>query len=169
MNRHPMERQRTNRWNFALYIGVFAGLIWGGLKIIEYYFHFTTLPIGFLIEPFFLHSYVNTWQGMVTGWLAFILFSVVASLLYSVMLSQAKSAWIGIGYGAVWWGIIFLLIGPVTGMMNWIAFIDLNTILSDFCLFVLWGLFIGYSISFEFTDHRVSEPLKNASSEPERA
>jgi len=33
------------------------------------------------------------------------------------------------------------------------------------CLFVLWGMFIGYSIALEFTDDRIREPFrKNAHS-----
>ncbi|UUZ79584.1 YqhR family membrane protein [Paenibacillus sp. P26] len=151
---------RTNRWDFAMYIGFFAGLIWGGIKIIEHYFHFTTLSPGFLIEPFFKHSFLSTWQGMLTGWLFFILFSIVASLLYTVLLAKARGPWFGIGYGIFWWAMFFLLIGPITGMTHWLLYMDLNTILTDACLFVLWGLFIGYSVSFEFNDESAGDTPK---------
>ncbi|MFC6228364.1 YqhR family membrane protein [Paenibacillus allorhizosphaerae] len=154
------EKPHTNKWNFAVYIGFFAGFIWGGIKMIENYFHLTSLSPGFLIEPFFLHHYLMTAHGYIMGWLAYIVMSVIAALLYAVFLAKAKGPWVGIVYGLVWWGVIFLLIGPVSGMTNWIGIMDWNTIITELCLFVVWGLFIGYSISFEFTDERIREPYK---------
>ncbi|MCZ8516748.1 YqhR family membrane protein [Paenibacillus filicis] len=148
----------TTKWRFAVNVGFFAGLLWGGVKIVEHYFHFTTLSPGFLIEPFYLHSFLSTWQGMLAGWLAFIVFSIVSALIYSVLLAKARGPWCGIWYGLAWWAVIFLILGPVTGTTKWIAYMDLNTVLTDLCLFLLWGLFIGYSITFEFTDERVREP-----------
>lgn len=162
-------KPRTNQWRFALYVGVAAGLLWGGLKLVEQYFHFTRLSPGFLIEPFFKHAYLSTWQGMAVGWLAFIVFSVIASLLYAAFLAKARGPWFGIGYGLLWWGLIFLLLGPISGMTSWIAYMELNTVITDACLFLLWGLFIGYSISFEFTDERVREPVEPAGNHPEPA
>ncbi|MCZ8520667.1 MULTISPECIES: YqhR family membrane protein [Paenibacillus] len=157
-NRHH-KKHHTNKWFFAAYIGFFAGLIWGGLKLLEHYFHFTSLMPGFLIEPFFLHSFLMTWTGLLIGWGAFIGMSVAASLLYALVLAKFRGPWLGVAYGLAWWAAIFLLIGPITGMTEWILYMDLNTILTDASLFAVWGLFIGYSIAFEFTDERAREPI----------
>lgn len=159
-------KPRTNKWLFSLYLGFSAGLLWGGLKIVQYYFHFTSLSPAFLIEPFYKHSYLVTWQGVLLGWGVYILLSIAAALLYALLFAKAKGPWYGLGYGLAWWGILFLLIGPLSGMMNWIAFLDWNTILTDSSLFLLWGLFIGYSISFEFTDERIREPFGNRRNQP---
>jgi hypothetical protein len=153
---------KTNRWVFALYIGFFAGFIWGAFKIVEYFFKFTSLVPGFLIEPYFKHSFLMTWKGYLVGWASFILFSIIASFVYMVALAKWKGPWIGIIYGIAWWCVIYLGIGPLTGMMNWIYYLDWNTILTDFCLFVLWGLFIGYSIALEYTNEREREPEPTA-------
>ncbi|WP_159882204.1 YqhR family membrane protein [Paenibacillus puerhi] len=158
MSRSHGKPVRTGKWSFALYIGFFAGLVWGGIKIIQNYFHFTSLPPGFMLEPFFLHKFLLSQAGFWIGWAVFTLFSVIASLLYALILAKAKGPWYGLGYGIMWWIVIFLFIGPITGMTKWIAYMELNTVITEFCLFVLWGLFIGYSISFEFTDERSREP-----------
>jgi uncharacterized membrane protein YagU involved in acid resistance len=152
------KKTNTNRWFFALYIGFYAGLIWGAVKIIENYFHFTTIVPGFLVEPFFKHEFLMSWQGVLTGWAFFIVFSVIAAFVYMIVLSKVKGPWMGILYGAAWWGLLYLLIGPLAGMMYWVNKLDWNTIITDFCLFLLWGLFIGYTISLEFTDERNREP-----------
>lgn len=158
---------RTNRWKFSVYIGLWAGIIWGAVKIMEHFFKFTSLPPGFLVEPFFKRSFLLTWKGYMVGWGMFILFSIVAALLYTLLLSKVPGPWAGVGYGAMWWMLIFLLIGPVTGMMNWIAYMDWNTIITEICLFLVWGLFIGYSIALEFNDERIREPFAQNSHEPQ--
>jgi len=143
---------------FALYIGFFAGLIWGLVRWIFDFFDFTKVLPGFLIEPFFPKDFMHSWVGHITGIGAFILMSIVASLLYAVFLSKKEGPWPGILYGMIWWVFVYVLIGPVIGMLPWIRTLDLNSILSDACVFTLWGVFIGYSIGLEFTDVRNYEP-----------
>jgi uncharacterized membrane protein YagU involved in acid resistance len=120
-----------------------------------------------MVEAFFKKSFLASWQGYMLGWVVFICFSIVASLLYAWLLVKVVGPWMGLGYGFTWWAAIFLLIGPVTGMMNWIAYLDWNTILSEACLFLLWGLFIGYSIGFEFNNERAREPFEKRRQSPQ--
>ena len=152
------DSEQTGVWTFALQIGFFAGLIWGAVKVAEVYFRFTKIPANFMAKPFLAPSFMNTTAGFWMGWLTFIVFSVIAALLYAALFRKVAGHWAGLAYGAVWWALIYLLVGPSTGMMKWIYRYDWNTILTDSCLFLLWGLFIGYSISFEFTDEREREP-----------
>jgi len=152
------KKSGTNPYLFSLYIGFFAGLIWGGLKLVEYLMKFTTIVPGFLLNPFVRLSYLKTWQGLIVGWLSFILFSMIAALLYGWLMRKMSGPWYGFGYGVFWWGVLYLLIGPFTGMVPSVTKMDVNTFFTDVCLFVLWGLFIGYSISMEFTDERNREP-----------
>ncbi|MEK3723856.1 YqhR family membrane protein [Paenibacillus sp. FSL H8-0034] len=167
MEKEQAAARSSNKWFFSLYIGFYAGLIWGAVKMAESLFHFSNLSPGFMVEPFFKSSFLVTWQGYLLGWCVFIVFSIAASMLYALIFAKSAGPWAGLGYGAIWWGLIFLLIGPITGMMNWIAYLDLKTILTELCLFILWGLFIGYSIAFEFNDEREREPFKNGGSNPQ--
>lgn len=161
------ETGKRSKWTFAVFIGFFAGLLWGAVKVMEHYFHFTSLPPGFLVEPFFKKSFLLTWQGYLVGWAVFIIFSIAAALLYTLILAKAVGPWVGVGFGLAVWAVIFLLIGPITGMMNWIAFMDWNTILTEACLFMLWGMFIGFSIAFEFNDESVREPFQSRAPRPQ--
>jgi hypothetical protein len=161
MNEMTQTTKHTNRFKYALSLGCYAGLIWGAVKIGFYYLGFTKVIPGFLAEPFYKHSQLASWSGHFIGWLYFIVFSVLASFLYMLLLSKVRGPWLGILYGWVWWSIIYLFVGPLTGMMKWIGQLDWNSIIVDACLFTLWGLFIGYSMAVEFTDDRLSEPLNN--------
>lgn len=153
---------RTGVWSYALQIGIFAGLIWGAVKAAAHYFHFTKVPAAFMAKPFIAPGSFDTAAGFWMGWLTFILFSIAAALLYAALFRKVKGYFAGLVYGAAWWALIVLLVGPSTGMTKWIYRYDANTIITDFCFFLVWGLFIGYSISFEFTDEREREPTEPA-------
>lgn len=153
-------QERTSVIAFAIQIGFFAGLIWGAVKAIEAYFRFTQIPAEFMAKPFFAASFMKTNAGFWMGWLIFIVFSILAALLYALLLRKTSGHWMGLLYGAAWWTLLYVLVGPSTRMMAWLWEQDWNTIITDACLFLVWGLFIGYSISFEFTDERDREPNK---------
>ncbi|BFH61666.1 YqhR family membrane protein [Paenibacillus azoreducens] len=150
----------TNPLIFAVEIGFFAGFIWGGVHWLFYVLHFTKVTPGFLGEPFLRHSFLESGLGQLAGWLLFIALSVIASIIYVFLFRKIKGPWPGIIYGIVWWCVIFALAGPSLGMVEPLNRIGWNTIVSEFCLFLLWGLFIGYTIAFEFTDERKREPEK---------
>lgn len=150
-------KKYTNPWFFALYIGFFAGVIWGFVKIAAYYFRFTTVIPGFLVEPFYKHDFLLTGGGILVGWIYFILFSILGSFVYMLLLGKLKGPVPGILYGIGWWMVLYYIVGPGTGMFAPVTRIGWDTIIADFCLFLLWGLFIGFSTAFEFTEETGTE------------
>ncbi|RAV01000.1 YqhR family membrane protein [Paenibacillus sp. YN15] len=153
----PKSRKTTKPWLFSLYIGFFAGILWGALKLLQFAMKYTDVVPGFLLEPFYLHSFLLTWQGILLGYASLIVLSLAAALLYGLVLRKLRGPWPGIIYGLAWWAGLYLLVGPLTGMVPAITQMDINSLVTDMCLFAVWGLFIGYSISFEFTDERSRE------------
>lgn len=151
---------RTKKMLFFLIIGFFAGVFWGGVKLIEFGLKFTELTPGMIIEPFFKHAFLVTWLGLAVGWAAFIVFSIIAAEVYGLAFCKVKGPWLGLVYGVVWWIVIYWIIGPWVEWVQKPRLLNWNTIISDFCLFLLWGLFIGYSIAMEFTDEETREPQK---------
>lgn len=148
----------TNRWLYAAQIGLFAGLIWGCVRWMFYNMKFTTELPSFLMEPFFRHDFLVSYWGVSIGIAGFILFSILASMLYMVLLGKMRGPWPGVFYGIIWWALVFLAVGPLLGMTGKVNAAGWNTFFSELCIFTLWGLFIGYSIAFEFTDEASREP-----------
>lgn len=60
--------------------------------------------------------------------------------------------WMGIIYGGLLWLVTFFLIQPLFPYTKQIMELSLDTIISTICLFVLYGTFIGYSISYDYYD-----------------
>lgn len=142
------------RWRYAVYIGFFAGLIWGLIGWTLYYFKFSSVLPAFLLEPFFRKSFMHSWSGHSAGLAAFIIYSIVAALLYTIILIKLRGPWPGVVFGLVCWGITFLWIGPFAGMLPPFRKLSMETHVTEACRFLLWGVFIGYSISLEFHDER---------------
>ena len=148
--------QHTNPWFFALELGFFAGIIWGGARWLMYVLHFTKVIPGFLAEPFFKHDFLVTPAGYLLGYLSFIAFSVIVSLFYVLIFRKLKGPWPGMIYGILWWSAVFLA-GSWQFLMQPPFKLPWNSVISEFCLFLLWGLFIGYTAAIEYTDERKRE------------
>lgn len=155
-NTANQRRPKTNPVSFALETGFFAGIIWGGIRWLFYVIHFTKVVPGFLGEPFFQHKFLLTAAGQLTGYLLFIGFSALCSLLYVLVLRKVKGPWLGMMYGIAWWAVLFLAFSwPL--LMQPPFRLPWNTVISEFCVFLLWGLFIGYTAAIEYTDERKRE------------
>jgi hypothetical protein len=143
---------------FAMYIGFYAGLIWGVFAYVFYYLEFTTIKPAFLIQPFVTKDFLHSWMGVLSGLLLFILYSIIAAFIYSGFLYKSSGPWPGILFGIVWWIVIFGMVGPYFDLLPPLRKLNLDTRVTELCRYTLWGAFIGYSITLEFTDEREREP-----------
>ena len=143
---------------YSIMIALFAALIWGTMRMVYGYFNFSKLDSVFMAEPFFLNQFLKSNLGWLVGLGCFVLFSIFTAMIYAWFLRTRKGPWFGLLYGAVWWMLIFVIVGPFLGWIRPIFRWDANTMIAEACLFLVWGLFIGYSISFEFTDERDRQP-----------
>ncbi|WP_135549836.1 YqhR family membrane protein [Paenibacillus cymbidii] len=156
--RFPVDK----KWRYALSLGFFAGLIWGGLKCAEFGLKFTEIVPGFWLEPFYRHSYLTSGWGIGLGLVAFIVFSIAASLLYALLFGKVVGPWMGLSYGLIWWLVIYGLLAPLLNLPTPFWTMNINWLITDLSLFLLWGVFIGYSIAMEFNDERAREPAGQA-------
>lgn len=159
--------KRTSPLFFGVQLGFFAGLIWGGIRWFVYVFHFTSVIPGFIAEPFFKHNDLLTTSGQFIGWGAFILFSIVASIIYTLLLRKVPGPYMGLFYGLVWWGLLFVVLRPAFGVMPLVWKMTWNTISTELCMMLIWGLFIGYTVAVEFNNERVREPGGAEPSKPD--
>lgn len=156
-NKH--HEHHTNAFRFCVKTGFFAGLFWGTLHWILYLIHFTTVLPAFMADPFFKLSFLKTGWGVVVGIGCFIIFSIAAAILYKFLLGRFSGPWAGIVYGLLWYTILFLAIGPVMKITPPFQKLGWDTIITEMAVYTVWGLFIGYTIAFEFTDEASREPI----------
>lgn len=134
--------------------GLFGGIFWSGLAYFAYLFHFTEIRPNIILEPWLIGNWKNGWLGTVISIIFIGLFSIVASLIYFFILRKFKSQWIGALYGILLFIIVFFVLNPIFPGMEPFGRLSRTTIVTSICFYILYGTFIGYSISFEENEIR---------------
>lgn len=137
----------------SLLTGFIGGLIWSLIGIFMYYFHFTDVgPTSFMLRSWLDAKWTSEWLGDVISIVLIGVLSILVALIYYGLLKKMRSMWIGALFGIVLWAIVFILLQPIFSNIPPIKEFDKNTIVSTLCLFILYGTFIGYSISYDYRD-----------------
>ncbi|MBP2078218.1 YqhR family membrane protein [Oceanobacillus polygoni] len=140
----------------SLFTGLVGGIALGCAWCILYYFNFSEIsPKSFVLNSWIDAKWVDTWLGDLITILIVGLLSMVAALIYHCVFKKIYSMWMGVVYGIILWGIIFVLVQPIFTNVPNITDSTFYTNLSTISLFILYGTFIGFSISFDYYDLKV--------------
>lgn len=148
-NKNPKEIKKNRKWRFTLTIGITAGVIWGLYFLAGYYLQFSDIGPSVLAKPILNPEYLTKWQGQLVGFVFFLIFAVIASFIYTLLFMKFKGPLAGIIYGAILWGVTFFILNPLFNLTESVKKLGLYTNSVMISLFVLMGLFIGYSIAAE--------------------
>lgn len=138
-------------------IGFFGGLIWSSVWYVLFYLNFTSVGPALAIDPWALPDWKQTYVGQLVGIVALSLLSIGVAFLYRLTLQKLSTIWPGIIFGIVLWGITFLLLHPIFPSLKPMKELDEVTIVATLALFIIYGVFIGYSISFEYEEMERTE------------
>src|SRR5699024_10309548 len=97
-------------------------------------------------------TFSSTWLNYLVAIVIATVCSIILAIIYYGLLKKINSMWIGILYGIFLWGVLFVFLQPVFPSVQKIQDWNNNTIVSTISLFILYGLFIGYSISHDYHD-----------------
>lgn len=140
----------------SLKTGFVGGIFWGALALLLHYFNFTELhPKTFILKSWVQSNWTDKWQGDIVTLLLLGLLSLVISALYYMMFRKINSMWPGVIYGLVLVFIFFVVIYPLFTEQTPLSDLKFATYTTTVCLFVLYGLFVGYSISYDYYDMKV--------------
>jgi len=129
--------------------GFIGGIIFSALGYLFYIFNFTKIHPRIILEPWALGDWKHGWLGTVMSIILIGVISIVAAIIYYALLRKISSMWMGVAYGIILFVIVFLVLNPIfPGIKPWRE-IDLNTIVTSICVYILYGLFVGYTISYE--------------------
>lgn len=157
MTENEISLKKVNRQVLikAILVGVIGSIIFNLFFLVFNYFK--------LIEINFLRNMAKILFGNITGlhWygkmmliivvsLISIIVSIILSMIYFAVLKKFNYWYVGTLYGVFIWiilyvGLPFLFRGDLI-----IQHHSIHTHINTFCLFILYGTFIGYSISFEY-------------------
>lgn len=132
--------ERVRRWMYALEVGFYGTLVWSLILYLLYWLHLSKLSPSHITQFFLKQEILFRWDGILFSFIFLSIGSVLVSLLYAYTLSWIGSPWLGVALGLLLWSLL----------MGW-RFMDWNTFSSTLTVFILYGLFVGYSLSVEFS------------------
>ncbi len=141
-------------------IGLFGGIFWGAIFQLFAYFNFTEIGPTFIIRSWVKADFAKGWIGVILTLVCLSLISLLFAFLYAAIFRKMNSYWLGVVYGVAIWALIFLVLRPLFPGMKTVMELSVNTIITTVCLFLLYGLFIGYSISFEYHERELEKKAK---------
>ena len=137
----------------VFWTGLFGGVFWGTIGYLAYIFNFTEIRPNIILEPWALGYWKNEWLGTVISIILLGIFSIVAAFVYYAVLKRFKGFWFGIGYGIALFLLVFFVINPLFSSMKPFFDLSLDTIITSICLYIVYGIFIGYSINYEYQNN----------------
>nr|WP_156290871.1 YqhR family membrane protein [Oceanobacillus salinisoli] len=142
----------------SLLTGFIGGVFWGGIAVFLYYFNFTEVsPKSFVLRSWLRTEWTDRWLGDLVSVFLVGLLSIITALIYYGLFKKINSMWMGVLYGIILWGIVFYLLQPIFTNVPNLFEQKANTIVTNICLFILYGTFIGYSISYDYHDTEVQQ------------
>ncbi|MCQ2011492.1 YqhR family membrane protein [Sporolactobacillus sp. STSJ-5] len=141
--------------------GLFGGLFWSGMGLICHLLNFSKVGPSLLFAPLTFWGWRNEIGGQLLAIAGCSILSIFAALIYMLIFSKIKSIWFSIGFGLFLWGCVFFLFRPFLNGLPFVTRLDMNTLITTLCLYALYGLFIGYSISFDFEENSKGSNYSN--------
>lgn len=146
-------------------IGFVGGLIGSVLGMIAYYFNFMDFSPKFILTSWSNQGWVKAWQGFLLTMILYGILSIGIAFLYYLLLKKVKSMIAYMLFGVVCWLLFIIALNPIFRDLPSLAKMSGDSIITSICLFILYGVFIGYSIYFDYHEYiREEEGLKTESS-----
>lgn len=133
-------------------IGLFGGLIWSLVGYFAFYFNFMRVGPALVLMPFAFGEWKDTYIGQLVGIGVISLLSIAIAFLYKIIFQKVFNMWAGIFFGFLLWIIVFHFLNPLLPGLKSVQNLDSNTVITSLCLYILYGAFIGYSISYQYKE-----------------
>ncbi|MCP3025713.1 YqhR family membrane protein [Halobacillus sp. A5] len=138
----------------ALTVGFVSGILWSALGALSYYFHFSEVSAAsFIFRSFWQTSWTSSFLAEVLAVIIVGLLSVLVSFIYYISFKRINGIWPGMIFGTVLFAAVFLGLNPIfSAVPSWNE-LSGDSYVTNICLYILYGVFIGYSISYEFHEY----------------
>lgn len=129
-------------------IGFFGGIFWSTVSFVLSFFDFTQIGPTFVIEKIPLGKWANFYIELLISIFCIGIISIVIAFIFFFIGRKFTGVLPGVFYGLLWWVIIFLVLGKIAFDLKPIKEYSSDTMVTSICLFILYGTFISYSVSF---------------------
>ncbi|MGM9927354.1 MAG: YqhR family membrane protein [Bacillus sp. (in: firmicutes)] len=153
LDQNKQEQSISQGANVAL-TGFIGGVFWSALGELAYYFSFTDVGPRSLLSGWLSNRWKEGAVGFFIAVLLCGLLSIIVSYVYYWTLRKTSSLLICIVFGVCLWLLVHLVFSSFLPSMLSIGEMNANTIVTTICLYILYGVFIGISISFDESERK---------------
>ena len=136
----------------SIVTGFIGGVFWSALAYLAYILNFTEISPNLILQPFALGNWKEGAFGNIISIVIIGLISIGAALVYYAILRRFDGMWLGFAYGGALWALVFFVLNPIFPNVETVLELSRGTIVTTLCLYILYGVFIGYSISFDYKE-----------------
>ena len=147
--------------------GFTGGVFWSLLGYLAYVLNLTEISPNLLLQPFILGEWKNGAMGNFVAVFCIGFLSIGTALLYYFVLKRFSSMFVGLAYGLALWALVFFLLNPIFPNLKSVLELERLTTVTTICLYILYGVFVGYTISFEHNELLSRKSKKNAQASPQ--
>jgi hypothetical protein len=130
-------------------IGFCGGVIASFAGITAHYFNFMEFSPKFILTSWSDMAWIDGKLGFMMTLLVFGILSVGMAFIYYGLFKKIKSIFAGIIFGAGCWILLMFILRPMFSDLPSYTKMTSDSIITSVCIFILYGLFIGYSISYD--------------------
>ncbi|KGX88853.1 hypothetical protein N784_00435 [Pontibacillus litoralis JSM 072002] len=158
METQQLEQNKTEKpmsaLSKAIVTGFVGGVLWSFIGTVTYYFSFSTVSAAsFVIRSWIQTEWASSWLGELLGILCVGVLSIVVAVLYFFLFRKMVGMMPAMIFGVALWFVFFYFMNPVFEAVPSFSELDSNTIVTTICIYLLYGTFIGYSISYEYQQY----------------
>lgn len=146
--------------NMVVITGFVGGVLWSSIGLLCYFLNFSEVQPNMILEPWALGDWKKGWIGTVFSIILIGVLSIGAALIYYATLRKVKGIWAGILLGIVLFLLVFYVLNPIFPGIKSFWKLSNDTLITTACLYILYGVFVGYSISFEENERVARKELE---------
>jgi len=147
---------------YVAVIGLFGGALWSLVGFGFAFLNFMDVSPRFILTSWFEGAWINKTIGIIISVIIYSCLSVLLALLYYGVMRKIKSIFGSIIFGIVLWLLLFGLISPLFSDLPSFSKMNFDTGFSSFCLLLLYGVFVGYSVSYEYQELQLQKRKQQA-------
>lgn len=146
----------------VLLTGLIGGIFWSFLGYLAYVLNLTEIHPNVVLDPWAAGTWKEKWIGTIISIIIIGMISIGSALIYYVLLRRFPSIWVGILYGLGIFLLVFYGLNPIMPGISPITELGRDTVITSICFYVLYGVFIGYTISYEYKEIQYKEKRASA-------
>lgn len=152
------EKNRLSLFFHSVQVGFVGGTI---LALLHLFFHYFNM---IEVSPMTILNGIGIKEKVLTKVITYCIFiivyiviSILCSSIYFVLFKNIYGWIFGACLGVFLWLLIYICFPYIFYKQFTLAYYSLETTVGTICLFILYGIFVGYSISFYYKTNLVKD------------